>query len=67
MSENKKKISDQNSKVLTDIEGILPEKYQSPEIESEDLLAFAASCNGTTAGQRKASTVNGCKANRLNS
>lgn len=47
-----------------------PPQYQKPLIKSEKLLAFAASCNGTTNGGRKSSTngpVNFCRANRLNS
>jgi hypothetical protein len=48
---------------------LLPEKYQKPLIESEDLLAFAASCNGTSNGGRKANVgaPNFCRSNRLNS
>jgi hypothetical protein len=47
-----------------------PKTYQKPEVFSEKLLAFAASCNGSTNGGRK-STVSGpvhfCRSNRLNS
>ncbi len=58
----KKKNQDKNSTAL-------PEKYEAPVIESEDLLAFAATCNGTTNGSRKANVggPNFCLANRLNS
>ena len=47
----------------------LPKEYTPPKLETQDLLAFAASCNGTTAGQRKASVgaPNFCRSNRLNS
>lgn len=48
----------------------LPMKYKKPEIKSEKLLAFAASCNGNNSGGRKATVagpVNFCRANRLNS
>lgn len=47
----------------------LPKKYVSPKLESQDLLAFAASCNGSTAGRRKASvgSPDFCKSDRLNS
>lgn len=47
-----------------------PKSYHKPEIFSEKLLAFAASCNGTDNGGRKATVagpVNFCRANRLNS
>lgn len=68
-------MSDQHdkSKKPTDVERksspVLPEKYQKPLIESEDLLAFAASCNGTSNGGRKANVgaPNFCRSNRLNS
>jgi hypothetical protein len=45
------------------------EKYQSPEIESEDLMAFAAVCNGAKKGGRKATAgaPDFCRSNRLNS
>jgi len=48
---------------------ILPDEYEKPAIQSQELLAFAASCNGTTAGKRKASIgdPNFCRSNRLNS
>jgi len=49
---------------------ILPKEYQKPQIKSEKLLAFAASCNGNTTGGRKATVagpVNFCRSNRLNS
>ncbi len=44
-------------------------KYIKPEIVSEDLVSFGALCNGTTNGNRKASTggPNFCNASRLNS
>ncbi|MCF8059997.1 MAG: hypothetical protein K9K67_11920 [Bacteriovoracaceae bacterium] len=48
----------------------MPKKYKKPEIKSEKLLAFAASCNGNNTGGRKATVagpVNFCRANRLNS
>ena len=43
--------------------------YIKPKIESEDLMAFAATCNGTTAGGRKASALPpaNCRADRLSS
>lgn len=44
-------------------------KYIKPEIVSEDLNVFGAACNGSTNGNRKASTTapNFCNASRLNS
>jgi len=47
----------------------LPERYEKPTLSSEDLMAFAASCNGTTNGGRKASVggPNFCNSRRLNS
>ena len=44
-------------------------KYIKPEIISEDLNVFGASCNGSTNGNRKSSTAapNFCNASRLNS
>ena len=44
-------------------------KYIKPEIISENLVSFGALCNGTTVGQRKASTgsPNFCNSRRLNS
>ena len=45
----------------------LPQEYEKPEIHSEDLMAFAATCNGTTTASRKSNTADGCKADRLNS
>lgn len=53
-----------------EIKKALPKKYEKPEIASEKLLAFAASCNGTAKGGRKATVsgpVNFCRSNRLNS
>lgn len=47
-----------------------PKEYHKPELFSEKLLAFAASCNGSPGGGRKATVagpVNFCQANRLNS
>lgn len=43
--------------------------YIKPKIESEDLMAFAATCNGTSVGGRKASAVPpaNCRADRLSS
>lgn len=32
-------------------------KYKKPEIKKEPLVTFGAVCNGTTSGQRKASTA----------
>jgi len=59
----KEKTNKENSKSK------LPKEYCSPKIESQDLLAFAASCNGSTAGKRKASVgaPNFCRSSRLNS
>lgn len=48
----------------------LPKEYQKPQVKSEKLLAFAASCNGSASGGRKATVagpVNFCRSNRLNS
>lgn len=48
----------------------LPKEYQKPQVKSEKLLAFAASCNGNANGGRKATVsgpVNFCRSNRLNS
>lgn len=47
----------------------LPKTYEKPKISSEDLMAFAASCNGTTNGGRKSSVggPNFCNSRRLNS
>ncbi|WP_127714115.1 hypothetical protein [Halobacteriovorax sp. HLS] len=44
-------------------------KYLKPEIISEDLNVFGASCNGSLSGGRKSSTgtPNFCNANKLNS
>jgi hypothetical protein len=44
-------------------------KYEKPAIRSESLTAVAAVCNGSTAGQRKASTgaPANCNAARLKS
>ena len=44
-------------------------KYIKPELKSEKLNAFGASCNGTTNGGRKASTgaPNFCNASRVSS
>jgi hypothetical protein len=47
----------------------LPPTYEEPKISSEDLMAFAAACNGTSSGGRKA-TAGGptpCNARKLNS
>jgi|GEM_PF-2952193 len=43
------------------------EKYEAPEIVTEDLMTFGALCNGTTKGGRKATTAapNFCNASRL--
>ena len=43
--------------------------YIKPKIESEDLMAFAATCNGSTLGGRKASALPpaNCRADRLSS
>ncbi len=43
--------------------------YIKPKIESEDLMAFAAVCNGNTTGGRKASALPpaNCRADRLSS
>lgn len=43
--------------------------YIKPKIDSEDLMAFAATCNGTSVGGRKASALPpaNCRANRLSS
>ena len=43
--------------------------YKRPEIKSEKLNVYGASCNGTTKGGRKASTtaIPACRSNRLNS
>ena len=43
--------------------------YIKPTLKSEDLMAFAASCNGSTKGGRKASVgpPSFCRSNRLNS
>jgi len=59
----------QESKRSPDETTVLPKQYQKPSIESEDLLAFAASCNGTANGSRKANVgaPNFCRSNRLNS
>ncbi len=67
MSTDKK---DKNNKKSDEIKESLPKKYEKPEISSEKLLAFAASCNGTDKGGRKATVagpVNFCRSNRLNS
>ena len=40
--------------------------YIRPEIESEDLMVFAAVCNGTQSGGRKANAVD-CNQRKLNS
>tara|TARA_R110000868_G_scaffold132380_2_gene343134 strand:+ start:68317 stop:68481 length:165 start_codon:yes stop_codon:yes gene_type:complete len=44
-------------------------EYVKPEIESEELMAFAAVCNGNPVGGRKASVADpdNCRSNRLNS
>lgn len=44
-------------------------KYVKPTIESEDLMAFGAVCNGTMKGGRKAAVgaPSFCNANKLNS
>jgi len=61
--ENNKEIS--NKKKV-----ILPKEYIKPKIISEDLMAFAASCNGTSNGGRKSSVGAPppfCNARKLNS
>lgn len=44
-------------------------EYVTPETQSEELMAFAAVCNGAATGGRKASTdtPDFCRADRLNS
>lgn len=44
-------------------------KYAKPTLRSESLTAVAAQCNGTTSGNRKASTgmPSNCNASRLKS
>lgn len=62
--------TDNNDKKEENLKDTLPKKYEKPQISSEKLLAFAASCNGTTKGGRKATVagpVNFCRSNRLNS
>lgn len=58
-----------NKKQNKDNEKPLKKKYVKPEIVSEDLVSFGAVCNGTTNGNRKASTgsPNFCNSRRLNS
>lgn len=48
---------------------ILPKKYEKPAISSEDLMAFAAACNGTNSGGRKSSigSPDFCNSRKLNS
>lgn len=60
MSEKDNKIDEKKSK---------KKQYIKPSIVSEDLMAFAASCNGSVSGGRKATTgaPNFCKSSRLNS
>ncbi len=43
--------------------------YVKPKVESEELMAFAATCNGSSNGGRKASALPPaeCRANRLSS
>ena len=62
----KKNEEDKNQK---DKVPTLPKEYSAPKVESESLLAFAASCNGSTNGGRKANVggPNFCRSNRLNS
>ena len=63
-------MSDKNETSIKKEKTKLPDSYQRPTIKSEKLLAFAASCNGTTKGGRKATVsgpVNFCRSNRLNS
>jgi len=47
--------------------GIIKVPYETPDFDSEELVAFGAACNGSTAGSRKESTgaPNFCLANRL--
>lgn len=51
------------------LEDCKKKKYVKPEIISEDLNVFGASCNGSLSGGRKSSTgaPNFCNANKLNS
>ena len=63
MNQDQKKPQEKNKELL-------PKEYQKPTVKSEKLLAFAASCNGTAKGGRKATVsgpVNFCRSNRLNS
>ena len=62
-------MTDEKEKTTEEKIPTLPEKYEAPKVESEDLLAFAASCNGTSNGGRKANVgaPNFCRSNRLNS
>lgn len=43
------------------------EKYETPEVVTEDLMTFGALCNGSKNGGRKSTTAapNFCNANRL--
>lgn len=47
----------------------LPKKYEKPTVSSEDLMAFAAACNGTNNGGRKSSIGDPhfCNSRKLNS
>tara|TARA_Y100000768_G_scaffold388937_1_gene388954 strand:+ start:12493 stop:12774 length:282 start_codon:yes stop_codon:yes gene_type:complete len=70
MSVKNKDLNEQHRENdIQDDKAKLPATYHAPKIESQDLLAFAASCNGSTAGKRKASVgaPNFCRSNRLNS
>lgn len=59
-----KKENDSNSK-----KDQKKKKYVKPQIISEDLNVFGASCNGSLSGGRKSSTgaPNFCNSSRLNS
>lgn len=58
-------MTDENKKEET----IEKKEYTSPQIESEDLNAYGASCNGSSTGGRKSSVSapDFCNSRKLNS
>lgn len=64
--DDSKKQNNEDSSVIKKVES-KKKQYISPEMTSEDLMAFGALCNGTIIGGRKsaAGAPNFCNAGRL--
>ena len=61
MSDDKKKLKEDKQ-----VEKKVRKHYIRPEVESEDLMVFAAVCNGTVSGGRKSNAAD-CNSRKINS